>query len=152
MKEVGSGATTSATASSSAAASPATTSGDRAGVTLGGPVARFVDKLFQPVDASSLGAFRVQFGVLMLWEVVRYLAEDRVGRHFLEPRFLFTYEFFPFVAPWPGSLLYVHFAAMAVCAVGIAIGLFTRLSILLFGLGYSYVFLLDRRSTTTTTT
>lgn len=107
-------------------------------------VTRFVDRLFAPVDASSLGAFRALFGVVMFWEVLRYFAEGRIRRYYLEPRFLFTYELFPFVAPWPGELLYAHFAVMGVAALGIALGVLTRVSIAIFGLGYTYVFLLDK--------
>jgi len=109
-----------------------------------GLYARFADKLFSPVDASSLGAFRVLFGAVMVAEVGRYFFEGRIWRYYLEPKFLFTYELFPFVAPWPGDLLYVHFAVMGVCALGIMLGFWTRLSTLLFGVGYTYVFLLDK--------
>lgn len=109
-----------------------------------GLVARLADRLFTPVDASSLGAFRILFGAVMFWEVARYFLEERIRRYYLEPTFFFTYELFPFVHPWPGDLLYWHFAAMGACALGIALGFHTRLATALFGLGYTYVFLLDK--------
>lgn len=110
----------------------------------GAAAGRFVDELFSPVDASTLGAFRILFGAVMLWETLRYFVEGRILRYYVEPSFLFAYELFPFVAPWPGDGMYVHFALMAVFALGILLGFHTRLATLLFGLAYTYVFLLDK--------
>lgn len=102
------------------------------------------DRLFQPVDASSLGAFRILFGSLLLVEILSYLQPGRLEEFFLRPRLLFRYELFPFVEPWPAPWLRVHFAVLAAAASGIVLGLFYRLSALLFFLGYLYVFLLDK--------
>lgn len=135
----GQAGTTDAVPSSSAAEHAP--SGARSAGTL---VARFVEKLFTPTDASSLGAFRILFGAVMFWEVLRYVLEGRIRRYYLEPQFLFTYELFPFVHPWTGNGLYVHFGAMALLAIGIAVGFWTRTCTFLFGLGYTYVFLLDK--------
>jgi hypothetical protein len=100
--------------------------------------------LARPVDAASLGAFRLLFGALMVWEVGRYFHYDFIGRYYVEPRFHFTYEFFPFVAPLPGQGMYWLFGAMGLFALGLAVGFYTRWSALLFFLSYTYVFLLDK--------
>lgn len=97
-----------------------------------------------PVDAASIGAFRLLFGALMVWEVGRYFHYDFIGRYYVEPRFHFTYEFFPFVAPLPGQGMYWLFGAMGLFALGLALGFYTRWSALLFFLSYTYVFLLDK--------
>ncbi|HEY8516533.1 MAG TPA: HTTM domain-containing protein [Candidatus Binatia bacterium] len=148
MDEVRAGAlaTTAGTADAAApgAAAPAGLAGTSRSAREAGLVARVVDKLFSPVDASSLGAFRILFGVVMFAEVGRYFVEGRIWRYYIEPKFLFTYELAPFVKPWPGAGMYVHFAVMGVCALGIVLGFHTRLATALFGLGYTYVFLLDK--------
>lgn len=107
-------------------------------------MARLIDKLFAPVDAASLGAFRFLFGALMTYESLRYFARKGIAETYLAPPFLFPYEAAPFVAPWPGDGLYLHFALMAMAAVGIALGLFYRFSAGLFLVTYLYVFLLDK--------
>ncbi|GAB4458801.1 MAG: hypothetical protein Fur0044_51770 [Anaerolineae bacterium] len=80
----------------------------------------------------------------MVWEVGRYFHYDFIGRYYVEPRFHFTYEFFPFVAPLPGQGMYWLFGAMGLFALGLALGFYTRWSALLFFLSYTYVFLLDK--------
>lgn len=100
--------------------------------------------LAQPVEAASLGAFRLIFGALMVWEVIRYFRHDFIGRYYIEPTFYFTYELFPFVAPLPGNWMYALFALMGLFALGITCGFFYKLSAALFFLTYTYVFLLDK--------
>jgi vitamin K-dependent gamma-carboxylase len=100
--------------------------------------------LARPVDASALAAFRLFFGTLMAVEVGRYFSRGDIAWYYIEPRFHFTYEFFPFVAPLPGQGMVWLFGAMGLFALGIALGLFYKLSSLLFLLTYTYVFLLDK--------
>src|SRR5947207_2043444 len=106
-----------------------------------------MDKLqtraFAQVDIASLIFFRVAFGLLMTWEVWRYFSRHRIGHFWLEPPLLFKYYGFSWVHPWPGNGLYIHWAILGVLALFIAIGLFYRVSALLFFLGWTYIFLLD---------
>ncbi len=102
------------------------------------------DWLFRPVHAASTGAFRVMFGVLMLVEVYRYFANGWIHQHYIAPNFQFKYLFFEWLHPWPGIGMYIHFSALGVLAVLIALGLFCRAAMVLFFLGFSYVFLLDQ--------
>jgi hypothetical protein len=102
------------------------------------------DGLFAPVHVASIAAFRVLFGLIMLWEVGRYFAYGWIDAFYLEPAFLFTYPGFGWVRPWPGDGLYWHFAGLGVLAAAIALGLFYRTAIVLFFLGFAYVFLLDQ--------
>jgi len=106
-----------------------------------------MDKLqtraFAQVDIASLIFFRVAFGLLMTWEVWRYFSRHRIGHFWLEPPLLFKYYGFSWVHPWPGNGLYIHWAILGVLALFIVIGLFYRVSALLFFLGWTYIFLLD---------
>lgn len=105
---------------------------------------RWGAQLLQPEDGASIAAFRVMFGALMVWEVVRYFTLDRIERYYIEPSFHFTYPFFDFLNPWPGVGMYFHFAAMGILALFIAAGLFYRVAASLFFLLFTYVFLLDK--------
>lgn len=101
------------------------------------------ESLFRPVDVSSLAMFRVLFGAIMLWEVGRYMAYGWIASY-TAPPFLFKYFGFGWVHPWPGDGLYWHFGALGVLAFLIMIGAFYRLSMILFFIGFTYVFLLDQ--------
>lgn len=102
------------------------------------------DRLFQPVDSASLVFFRIAFGLLMFWEITRYFSHDWIRRYWIDPVFLFSYEGFEWIRPWDGNGMYIHFLVLAVLALFIAMGLAYRLSSLLFFLGFTYVFLLDK--------
>ena len=107
-------------------------------------IQRFTDKLFEPVDASSLVFFRVSFGVIMLVEVWRYWVHGWIERYFIAPDFLFKYYGFGWVEPWSGDGMYWHFGLLAVLSLMIAIGALYRLATILFFLAFSYVFLLEQ--------
>jgi vitamin K-dependent gamma-carboxylase len=83
------------------------------------------------------------FGVIITWNAYWYLLNNRIGRYWLEPRFLFKYYGFSWVQPWPGHGLYIHWAVLAALGVLIAAGFLYRTSTTLFFLGYTYTFLLD---------
>ena len=99
--------------------------------------------LFEPVDIASLVVFRVAFGLLMLWEVGRYLHYDLISQYWIEPAFSFTYPFFDWVQPWPGDGMVYHFYGLGLLAFFITIGFFYRVSAALFFVGFTYVFLLE---------
>lgn len=103
-----------------------------------------LERLWSPIDIASLVVFRMAFGLLMLWEVWRYFDMGWIKRYYIDPQFFFTYFGFDWVRPWPGDGMYIHFAAMGLFAIFIAIGFLYRLSATLFFLGFTYVFLLDK--------
>ena len=100
--------------------------------------------LFAPVEASSLAFFRIAFGIVMLWEVVRYFQHGWIVRYFVEPTFHFTYSGFHWVKPWPAAGMNAHFVGLGVCALAIAVGYRLRLAASLFFFGFAYVFLLEK--------
>lgn len=103
-----------------------------------------VARLQAPVDNSSIVLFRIAFGLLMLWEVQRYLNYGWVASEYIDPVYLFPYAGFEWIRPWPGIGMYLHFYALAILAVCITVGFYYRLSAALFFLGITYVFLLDK--------
>ncbi|MEE9128373.1 MAG: HTTM domain-containing protein, partial [Planctomycetota bacterium] len=69
-------------------------------------------RLYAPVDNASLVFFRLAFGLLMLWNVVRYIVVGRVSEYYVEPTFHFKYLGFEWVEPLPGIGMYVLFVVM----------------------------------------
>jgi vitamin K-dependent gamma-carboxylase len=105
---------------------------------------RLRQSLFAPVDAASLGAFRMMFGAILVWEVLRYFRNGWIHEYYVEPPFHFKFLFFEWVRRWPGDGMYWHFAALGVLAALMGIGLLYRAAAVLFFLGFGYVFLLDQ--------
>ena len=105
---------------------------------------RWVAYLLAPVDGASVAVFRMLFGGLLFWEVLRYFQRGWIESYYITPTFHFTYPFLDFIRPWPGNGMYVHFAVIGALALLIALGLFYRLAAPLFCLAFSYVFLLDK--------
>ena len=108
------------------------------------PPVWFAVELFRPIRLESLAFFRAAFGAIMIWEVVRDFAADRIRRFYLEPGFLFSYYGFEWAHPWSGHGMTIHFALLGVLGLFILLGLFYRVSTVLFFLGFTYVFLLDQ--------
>ena len=98
----------------------------------------------QPIPAASLAVFRILFGLLMAWAMVRVLAKGWVDTVFLAPAFHFSYPGFEWVRPLPAGLMHALVAGLAVCALGVAAGFFYRACAVLFFLGFAYLELIER--------
>jgi vitamin K-dependent gamma-carboxylase len=132
-------ATTATDSAGAARPSPATSRA--AGEAAPGSVAR---ALFAPVDAASLVAFRILFGVTMVIAVVRFFAHGWIDEYFVAPSHFFPYEGFEWVRPWPRPLMYAHFAVMGLAAACIACGVFYRASAAVFCALFTYAHLIDK--------
>lgn len=102
-----------------------------------------VQGLFRETDLSSRAFFRATYGLVILWEVYRYVAHDWIEKYWIRPKYHFSYPFFEWVQPWPASGMYIHFAAMALLSIFVMLGFLYRPSALFLFLGFTYLFLLD---------
>lgn len=64
-------------------------------------LARWRDYLLTEVDGASLALFRILFGLVMVWEVIRYFQHGWIARYYIDPAFHFSY--LPFIQPWEGQ-------------------------------------------------
>jgi hypothetical protein len=96
------------------------------------------------VDAASLSAFRIGFGLLLFVLVLRFFVNGWIAEYFAVPTHFFRYFGFGWVRPWPAPYMHLHFAAMGVCALGIAFGYRYRLSVVGFGVLFAYAHLIDK--------
>jgi vitamin K-dependent gamma-carboxylase len=101
-------------------------------------------RLFEPVDAASLAVYRIVFGALMLIATLRFFAHGWIADYYEMPSHFFSYWGFSWVKPWPGAGMYLHFGALAVLAVMIALGLWYRFSVVAFGALFAYAHLIDK--------
>ena len=102
------------------------------------------ESLNRPIDIAGLVFFRIAFGLILFWEVLKFIGKDWIKRYWIDPGFYFTYEGFGWLKPWSGDGMYYHFYLLGLLAIFIAIGFLYRISAILFFLGFSYVFLLDK--------
>lgn len=99
--------------------------------------------LFTPVHGSTLALFRILFGVIMGAQAFnKYM--DYVPYAFAPDRFHFTYPFADWIHPWGGDGMYVHIIVMGIAGICIGLGLFYRISSLVFAFCYTMIFLIDK--------
>jgi len=97
----------------------------------------------RPVDIASLAAFRMIFGAVMCFGILRFLATGWIETMYAEPRWFFSYPGFAWVHPWPAWGMYLHYVVLAVLALAIAVGAFHRVVTPVFVVGFAYTQLID---------
>ena len=104
---------------------------------------RVVARATRPVDVASLAAFRIVFGLVMFAGIARFLASGWIEPMYGAPGFAFHYPGFAWVEAWSVTGMYVHYGVLAVLALAIAAGAWTRVVTPLFTLGFAYTQLVD---------
>lgn len=99
--------------------------------------------LGEPIDGSSLVVFRVLFGLLGAFGAARFFWNDWIERFFVRPGFHFHYWGFEGVEVLAPEAMNFAFGALVVLGLMIAVGLFYRLSVVVFFVLFSYVELID---------
>jgi hypothetical protein len=108
-----------------------------------GVLRRLEGGLWRPVDASSLAALRILFGLILVGGIIRFLLQGWVEVLYVEPSVFLKYWGFAWVEVWPRWGMYLHYSLLALLAAAIAVGYRTRLAAALFFLGFTYVELMD---------
>jgi len=96
------------------------------------------------VSIASLVTFRVLFGLMMLFSIVRFAAKGWIKTLYIDPVYFFTYYGFDWVKPLGNPGMHWLFAFMGIAALGIMLGAFYRISATLFFLTFTYVELIDK--------
>lgn len=99
--------------------------------------------LARPIDAASLVAFRVMFGLMMATGLARFVLQGWVDKLYVGPNFFFKYPGFEWVTVPDRAGLYALFAVLFVSALCIAVGLFYRAATIVFFFAFAYLQLLD---------
>lgn len=93
--------------------------------------------------AASLAAFRILFGLLMLFSLTRFLVKGWVYDFYIAPKLHFKYYGFSWVTTW-GEYTYILFGIAILACIGIILGFKYRLAIVLFFLSFTYIELIDK--------
>ena len=101
-------------------------------------------RLFSPVDIAPLVWLRLVFGGTMLWELWRVWHYGWIRAYWIAPTFHFKYHGFGSVEALPGNGMYYLFAMLALLALLTLVGCFYRISMVLFCVGYGYLFLIEQ--------
>jgi hypothetical protein len=104
---------------------------------------RIEARLWAPVDAASLGAFRFLLGALLVVAVVRHWLKGAIFDAFVVPTHFFAYDGLSFVRPLPGSGMYFVYAALAIAGASLAIGFRSRTSAAIACVLFTYAHLCD---------
>lgn len=103
----------------------------------------WLQRLARPIDAASLVAFRVMFGLMMAGGLARFVLQGWVEKLYVGPNFFFKYPGFEWVTVPDRAGLYALFAVLFVSALLIAVGLFYRAATVVFFFAFAYLQLLD---------
>lgn len=105
---------------------------------------QLIQGLFARVDISGMVIFRVAFGLVIACYALKQLTSGNIVFHYTGPQFHFPYLGFEWVRPWSEEGMHLHFIGLALGGLGVALGLFYRLSAAALFVLFTYVFLLDR--------
>lgn len=94
-------------------------------------------------DAAPLAVFRILFGILMLFSIIRFAANGWIEKLYLEPTFFFSYYGFEWVQPL-GNFTYLLFIICGISAILVAMGYKYRFAIIVFSLSFTYIELMDK--------
>jgi hypothetical protein len=99
--------------------------------------------LFQTVNPAPLAVFRVCFGLMMFFGILRFWAKGWIETLYIEPSFHFSYYGFSWAEDW-GDYTYILFIVCGLSAILVMLGLFYRIDIILFFLSFTYIELIDK--------
>lgn len=102
------------------------------------------DRILNHTSTAPLAVFRIIFGAVMLFSVLRFVLNGWVQTQYIDPVFHFSYYGFEWVKPLGALGMYTLFALMALSALFMMLGLFYRYASVLFFLTFTYVELIDK--------
>ena len=104
----------------------------------------FIERLFRPVDGLWLVWFRVLYGTTLFYWSYHYQSSNVFEQYYGLPRYHFPYFGFEWVQALSPDNMRRLFVTIQVLAVLTIFGAMYRVSSLLLGLAFCYVFLVDR--------
>lgn len=101
-------------------------------------------KLFSPVDSLTAEIFLRFFGVVILLQVYSYHKAGFMEGGIINPRFLFTYDFFHWVKPASLQVMNAMLLLLAGSGILIALNKLRRIALIIFLFVFSWFFLLEK--------
>jgi len=91
-----------------------------------------------------LAVFRIVFGAVLFYSTCRFITKGWVNDFYIVPKYHFPFKGFEWLRPMDSGSMYTVYGIMALAALFICIGLFYRLSTVVFFLCFCYSELLDK--------
>ena len=104
----------------------------------------FNNILFQRIDNSQVIIFRIFFGLLMAVECWGSIATGWVNETFVKTKFSFTFIGFEWTRFLLGETMYFIYGFLGVMGILIMLGAFYRMATILFALGWSLVYFMQK--------
>jgi hypothetical protein len=95
------------------------------------------------ISAAPLAVFRIAFGIMMCFSIIRFWYHGWIETLYIEPKFHFSYYGFEWIKPI-GNHTYLLFIICGLSALLVAIGLKYRIAIIAFFLSFTYIELMDK--------
>ena len=99
--------------------------------------------LNKTTDVSPLVIFRIGFGIMMCYGIIRFWLKGWIETIYIEPDFHFSYFGFEWVKPL-GNFTYILFIICGLATIFIALGFKYRIAIITFFLSFTYIELMDK--------
>ncbi|AEG99932.1 HTTM domain-containing protein [Lacinutrix sp. 5H-3-7-4] len=94
-------------------------------------------------NAAPLAVFRIGFGLMMLYSIIRYWAKGWIETIYIQPQFHFKYYGFEWVKTL-GDYTYILFIICGIASLLVALGFKYRLAIIAFFLSFTYIELMEK--------
>ena len=107
------------------------------------PIKILKSYLFQNVNPAPLAVFRVCFGFMMFFGIIRFWVKGWIETLYIEPLFHFSYFGFSWIEDWGGHT-YILFIICALSALLVMLGFFYRIAIIFFFISFTYIELIDK--------
>lgn len=99
--------------------------------------------LNKKTNSITLAFFRLAFGLMMLFSLIRFTSYGWIDKLYIQPKFHFTYFGFDWVKPL-GNYTYLLFFICGLSALFVAIGYKYKIAIITFFLSFTYIELIDK--------
>ncbi len=97
----------------------------------------------RPISIAPLVTFRITFGLLMFFSLLRFGWRGWIEDIYIQPRFHFSYWGFEWVQSLGNPGMYVLYSLVILSSLFITIGFLYRLSVMAFFMGFTYIELID---------
>ncbi|TYB80114.1 HTTM domain-containing protein [Bizionia saleffrena] len=94
-------------------------------------------------NAAPLAVFRMLFGIMMLYSIVRFWYHGWIDTLYIAPKFHFSYYGLEWIQP-VGIYTYLLFISAGISALFVALGYKYRLAICVFFLSFTYIEFMDK--------
>ena len=100
--------------------------------------------LLKETSILPLAIFRMAFGFLMCFSMIRFMFNGWIEKCYTNPEFHFTYQFFNWVEPFNENQMYFIVTICALSALLIALGFLYKTASILFFISFTYLELIEK--------